>query len=65
MKHTMADGNAIGINTFDQALYTLHESGQISEENALMHADSRNDLSLKIRFETEGARVSGGGRFSS
>ena len=65
MKHTMADGNAIGINTFDQALYTLHESGQISEENALMHADSRNDLSLKIRFKTEGARVSGGGRFSS
>ena len=65
MKHTMADGNAIGINTFDQALYTLHESGQISEENALMHADSRNDLSLKIRFKTKGARVSGGGRFSS
>ena len=65
MKHTMADGNAIGINTFDQALYTLHESGQISEENVLMHADSRNDLSLKIRFKTEGARVSGGGGFSS
>lgn len=56
MKTTMADSNDIGMNTFDQALYALFENGQISEENALIHADSRNDLSLKIRFQAEGER---------
>ncbi|MFT7227566.1 MAG: twitching motility protein PilU [Methylophilaceae bacterium] len=65
MKDTMADSNDIGMKTFDQALYALYESGQISEENALMHADSRNNLSLKIRFKTKGERVSGGGGFGS
>ena len=43
----------IGMNTFDQALYELFKNDQIDENSALVNADSRNDLSLKIRFNAE------------
>jgi twitching motility protein PilU len=56
MKEIMADNNDIGMNTFDQSLFRLFTNGQIDEENALANADSRNDLSLKMRFAAEGAR---------
>ena len=55
IKEIMADNNDIGMNTFDQSLFKLFANGKIDEENALANADSRNDLSLKIRFATEGA----------
>jgi twitching motility protein PilU len=58
MKDIMADNNDIGMNTFDQALFKLFANGKIDEENALANSDSRNDLSLKMRFAAEGA---GGG----
>lgn len=50
IKDIMADNNDIGMNTFDQSLFNLFSSNKIDEENALANADSRNDLSLKIRF---------------
>jgi twitching motility protein PilU len=50
IKDIMADNNDIGMNTFDQSLFNLFNSNKIDEENALANADSRNDLSLKIRF---------------
>lgn len=56
IKEVMANGNDIGMCTFDQSLFRLFNSGRINEENALANADSRNDLSLKIRFATEGGR---------
>ena len=56
MKEIMADNNDIGMNTFDQALFRLFSNGKIDEEHALANADSRNDLSLKMRFAAEGAR---------
>lgn len=56
MKEIMADNNDIGMNTFDQSLFNLFSSGKIDEDNALANADSRNDLSLKIRFAAETAR---------
>ena len=56
MKEIMADNNDIGMNTFDQSLFRLFTNGKIDEENALANADSRNDLSLKMRFAAEGAR---------
>jgi twitching motility protein PilU len=58
MKDTMADNNDIGMNTFDQSLFRLFSNGKIDEENALTNSDSRNDLSLKIRFAAEGSRNS-------
>jgi twitching motility protein PilU len=56
MKEIMADNNDIGMNTFDQSLFKLFASGKVEEDDALAFADSRNDLSLKIRFAAEGAR---------
>jgi twitching motility protein PilU len=62
IKETMADNNDIGMVTFDQSLFRLFSNGKIDEDNALANADSRNDLSLKIRFAAEGSR---GNTFSS
>jgi twitching motility protein PilU len=58
IKEIMSDNNDIGMHTFDQSLFKLFANGKIDEENALAYADSRNDLSLKIRFAAEGARNS-------
>lgn len=52
LKEVMEKGNEVGMKTFDQALYELYESGRISVEEALYHADSRNNLSLRIRLES-------------
>ena len=57
IKEVMANNTDIGMGTFDQSLFKLFTTGRISEENALQNADSRNDLSLKIRFAKEGARA--------
>lgn len=58
IKEVMADSNGIGMNTFDQSLFKLFANGKIDEENTLANADSRNDLSLKIRFAAEASRNS-------
>ena len=58
IKEIMADNNDIGMGTFDQSLFRLYANGKIDEDNALANADSRNDLSLKIRFAAEGNRSS-------
>ena len=50
LKQAMKDGGQYGMQTFDQALMKLYEAGEISEEEALAHADSRNDLSLMMRM---------------
>lgn len=57
IKEIMADNTDIGMGTFDQSLFKLFTAGRINEENALQNADSRNDLSLKIRLAKEGARA--------
>jgi twitching motility protein PilU len=45
----MAAGNTDGMQTFDQSLYSLLQAGGISEEDALLAADSANDLRLRMR----------------
>ncbi len=40
-----------GLQTFDQHLYRLLEGGRISLAEALKFADSRTDLSLKVKLE--------------
>lgn len=49
IKQAMTRSQGLLHKTFDLALYELYEAGKISEEEALRHADSRNNLSLKIR----------------
>ncbi|KKM88239.1 hypothetical protein LCGC14_1260750 [marine sediment metagenome] len=50
IKDAMRESNEKGTITFDQALLTLFRAGKITEEDALLNADSRNDLSLAIRM---------------
>ena len=40
------------MQTFDQALYELYMDEQISYENAIAHADSKNDLRLMIKMQS-------------
>ena len=61
IKEVMGNNNDIGMCTFDQSLFQLFSAGKINESNALASADSRNDLSLKIRFAQEGAKGGFGG----
>lgn len=61
LKETMAKSNEQGMQTFDQALFSLYDSGQISYDNALHHADSANDLRLMIKLsgKEKGSHVMG------
>ncbi len=53
IKGVMAKSRELGMQTFDQALFDLHENGTISYEEALKNADSVNDLRLKIKLESQ------------
>ena len=50
IKEVMAKSRELGMQTFDQHLFTLYESGLIGYEDALRNADSLNDLRLKIKL---------------
>lgn len=56
MKGLIARSNEQGMQTFDQHLFTLLEQGRITYEDALRHADSVNDLRLRIKLEGKAAR---------
>ncbi|MGD2117947.1 MAG: PilT/PilU family type 4a pilus ATPase [Chromatiales bacterium] len=62
IKEAMEQGTQVGMQTFDQALYKLYTDGKITLEEALKNADSRNNLSLKIRLnENDGKDFDGSG----
>ncbi len=54
LKETMALGYQEGMQTFDQHIYDLYQTGRISYENAIAYADSPNDL--RIRIKVSGAK---------
>ena len=56
IKEIMKKSRELGMQTFDQALFDLYESGRISYEDALRNADSVNDLRLQIKLNSERAR---------
>ncbi len=53
LKELMKKSTELGMQTFDQALYDLYDSGEITYEDALAHADSANDLRLMIKLKSE------------
>ncbi|HPF58511.1 MAG TPA: PilT/PilU family type 4a pilus ATPase [Candidatus Competibacteraceae bacterium] len=53
LKPVMTRSSEQGIVTFDQALFDLYESGRISYETAIRHADSANNLRLRIKLESK------------
>ena len=57
IKEVMKKSTADGMQTFDQALFQLHQKGLIGYEEAMRNADSANDLRLeiKLRGRDEGA----------
>lgn len=59
LKPLMARSNELGMQTFDQALYKLYSAGEITYDDALLHADSANDLRLMIKLgsETDGKHL--------
>lgn len=50
IKEVMKKSRELGMQTFDQALFDLHEAGTISYDDALRYADSVNDLRLAIKL---------------
>ncbi|ANF24584.1 MULTISPECIES: PilT/PilU family type 4a pilus ATPase [Stutzerimonas] len=59
LKSLMKRSTDLGMQTFDQALYSLYVQGEITYEDALAHADSSNDLRLMIKLgsETDGEHL--------
>lgn len=56
IKAIMKRSRELGMQTFDMALFDLHEAGKISYEDALRNADSMNGLRLAIKLEGREAR---------
>lgn len=50
LKEVMEKSEQQGMKTFDSALFTLFKKGQITHEEALKNADSKNNLRLRIQL---------------
>ena len=59
IKEMMKKSTAMGMQTFDQALYELYERGDISFQDAIKNADSAHDLRLDIQLRSRRAQNSG------
>ncbi len=55
IKELMAKSTELGMQTLDQALFKAYEAGKISEEEAIRHADSANDVRLMIKMRNKGS----------
>ncbi|MBF0099009.1 MAG: PilT/PilU family type 4a pilus ATPase [Magnetococcales bacterium] len=56
IKEVMSKSTELGMQSFDQALFALFAAGVINNEEALRHADSANELRLRIKLEGQGAK---------
>jgi twitching motility protein PilU len=54
IKDLMKESTNLGMRTFDQSLFELYQAGEISYEDALRHADSSNEVRLKIKLSQGG-----------
>jgi twitching motility protein PilU len=52
LKDLMSKSTEQGMQTFDQSLFSLFKSGEVTYEDALHHADSPNDLRLMIKLDS-------------
>ena len=60
IKPIMAKSRELGMQTFDQALLDLYQSGRIGYDDALKNADSRNELRLQIKLAGGADNLSAG-----
>ena len=56
IKEIMKKSRELGMQTFDQALFDLHEADMITYEDALRNADSVNELRLAIKLRGKEAK---------
>ncbi|MEB4591313.1 PilT/PilU family type 4a pilus ATPase [Candidatus Thiothrix sp. Deng01] len=56
MKVLTSKSREQGMRTFDQALFDLIETRQITVQEGLRHADSQNDLRLRLKLESRFAK---------
>ena len=56
LKEIMKNSTEYGMQTFDQALLDLYERGIIGYTETLAHADSANDIRLKIKLHSSEAK---------
>ena len=54
LKEVMKESTNLGMKTFDQSLFELYQAGEISYEDALRHADSANEVRLRIKLAQGG-----------
>mgnify|MGYP000184201983 CR=1 FL=1 len=54
IKEVMKESTNLGMRTFDQSLFELYQAGEISYEDALRHADSSNEVRLRIKLSQGG-----------
>jgi len=57
IKDCMAKAKDLGMQTLDQALFNLYADGLITYQDALLNADSENDLRLKIKLAFDAAKA--------
>lgn len=53
IKEVVKKSTNLGMQTFDQALFTLYKDGDVTYDVALAHADSPNDLRLMIKLSAD------------
>ncbi len=53
LKELMKRSGQQGMKTFDQALFELYKSGDVSREDALHYADSANEVRLMIKLDQD------------
>ena len=58
IKDIMGKSTRMGMQTFDQALFALYELEDISYEEVMRNADSKNELRLRIKLESKRERRS-------
>ncbi len=59
IKDIMEKSGNLGMQTFDSALFNLVIEGAISEEEAIKHADSKNNVRLRLKLHGEGKVMAG------
>ncbi len=57
IKEVMVKATDLGMQTLDQALFDLYNAELISYEDALLNADSENDLRLKIKLAYDASKA--------
>lgn len=57
IKDVMKRSRELGMQTFDQAVYDLYRTGQISYDDALKNADSANEVRLMIKLGAESGEI--------